>query len=51
MSYILQTNHLYKTIDGKDLVADVNIHIRQGEIYGFLGPNGYITPHTVKEPP
>lgn len=40
MSYILQTNHLSKTIDGKALVSDVNIHVKQGEIYGFLGPNG-----------
>lgn len=40
MSYILQTNALSKTIDGKELVKDVNIHVKQGEIYGFLGPNG-----------
>lgn len=40
MSYILQTNHLSKMIDGKELVTDVNIHVKQGEIYGFLGPNG-----------
>lgn len=40
MSYILQTNHLTKIIDGKELVTDVNIHVEKGEIYGFLGPNG-----------
>lgn len=40
MTYILQTNHLTKTLGGKDLVSDVNLHIRKGEIYGFLGPNG-----------
>lgn len=40
MSYILQTNHLTKIIDGKKLVTDVNIHVKKGEIYGFLGPNG-----------
>ena len=40
MSYILQTNHLTKTIGGKVLVKDVNLHIKKGEIYGFLGPNG-----------
>lgn len=38
--YVLQTNHLTKTIGGKNLVQDVNMHVRQGEIYGFLGPNG-----------
>lgn len=40
MSYILQTNHLNKSIDGKVLITDVNIHVKKGEIYGFLGPNG-----------
>lgn len=37
MSYILQTNHLTKKIDGKELVRDVGIHVKKGEIYGFLG--------------
>lgn len=40
MPYILQTNHLTKTIDGKELVSKVNLHVEKGEIYGFLGPNG-----------
>lgn len=40
MSYILQTNHLTKTIGGKHIVEDVNLHVKKGEIYGFLGPNG-----------
>ncbi len=40
MSYVLQTNHLTKKIDGKELVSDVGIHVKKGEIYGFLGPNG-----------
>lgn len=40
MPYILQTNHLTKTIKDKTLVEDVNIHVKKGEIYGFLGPNG-----------
>ncbi len=40
MSYILQTIHLTKTMDGRELVSDVSIHVRKGEIYGLLGPNG-----------
>ena len=32
MSYILQTDHLGKTIDGKELVANVNIHIKKGKV-------------------
>lgn len=39
MQYILQTNHITKTIGGRNLVNDVNLHIKKGEIYGFLGPN------------
>lgn len=40
MPYILQTNGLTKTIDGKELVKNVNLHVKRSEIYGFLGPNG-----------
>lgn len=40
MPYIIQTNHLTKTIVGKNIVSDVNLHVKKGEIYGFLGPNG-----------
>lgn len=40
MPYILQTEKLTKTIGGKELVKDVDLHIKKGEIYGFLGPNG-----------
>lgn len=40
MPYVIQTNHLTKTIAGKTLVSDVDLHVKKGEIYGFLGPNG-----------
>ena len=40
MPFILQTNRLSKKIGSKMLVTDVDIHIRKGEIYGFLGPHG-----------
>lgn len=40
MPFILQTNRLSKKIGSKMLVTDVDIHIRKGEIYGFLDPNG-----------
>lgn len=40
MPFILQTNRLSKKIGSKMLVTDVDIHIRKGEIYGFLGLNG-----------
>ena len=40
MSYILKTNQLTKVFEGKEVVSSVNMHVKQGEIYGFLGPNG-----------
>ncbi|MGM7634319.1 ABC transporter ATP-binding protein [Bacillus sp. Hm123] len=40
MSYILKTNQLTKVFGGKEVVSAVNMHVKQGEIYGFLGPNG-----------
>ena len=40
MEYIVQTNRLSKMIKKKELISDVNLSIRKGEIYGFLGQNG-----------
>lgn len=40
MTYILQTNQLTKSYNGKQVVSGVDMHVKQGEIYGFLGPNG-----------
>ena len=40
MSYILKTNNLIKTYNGKEVVQNVSMNIKKGEIYGFLGPNG-----------
>ncbi|MGA5688166.1 ABC transporter ATP-binding protein [Cytobacillus pseudoceanisediminis] len=40
MNYVVQTNGLMKTVKGKTLVSNVNLHIKKGEIYGFLGQNG-----------
>src|SRR5690606_24255564 len=40
MEYIIQTNRLMKKVKKKELVSGINIHIKKGEIYGFLGQNG-----------
>ena len=40
MSYIINTNQLTKTYKGKEVVSNVNMKVKKGEIYGFLGPNG-----------
>ncbi|MEK4484313.1 ABC transporter ATP-binding protein [Psychrobacillus sp. FSL H8-0484] len=40
MEYIVRTNGLTKKVKDKVLVSNVNLHIKKGEIYGFLGQNG-----------
>ena len=40
MTYILQTHELTKKIGGKNIVTNVSMHVKKGEIYGFLGSNG-----------
>ena len=31
------------------VLKDVNLNIRQGEIYGLIGKNGFVVPNMVKE--
>lgn len=40
MSYIVHTTHLTKLFQGKEVVSNVNMKVKKGQIYGFLGPNG-----------
>ena len=40
MEYIFQTNQVSTTIGGKSLVSNIDLHVKKGEIYGFLGLNG-----------
>jgi ABC-2 type transport system ATP-binding protein len=40
MNYILRTINLSKKYKDIDVIANVNMNIKKGEIYGFLGPNG-----------
>lgn len=40
MEYILETNNLTKVYGQKEAAKDVNLHIREGQIYGLIGRNG-----------
>ncbi len=40
MDYILTTTNLTKTYGKKDAAKDINIHVREGDIYGLIGRNG-----------
>lgn len=38
--YVIETSHLTKQYGTQKSVADLNIHVRRGRIYGLLGRNG-----------
>ena len=40
MEYILETNNLTKIYGQKEAAKDVNLHIKEGQIYGLIGRNG-----------
>lgn len=40
MEYVVRTNLLTKKIHDYEIVSNVSITIKKGEIYGLLGPNG-----------
>ena len=40
MEYILETRDLTKVYGQKAAARDVNLHIREGQIYGLIGRNG-----------
>ena len=45
---MLKIEHLTKTFGDKLAVADLNLHIQSGEIYGFIGHNGAGKTTTIK---
>lgn len=45
---MLRIEHLTKTYGEKKAVDDLSLHIRQGEIYGFIGHNGAGKTTTIK---
>lgn len=38
--YVIDVEHIYKSFDGKPAVIDLNLKVKKGEVFGFLGPNG-----------
>ena len=37
---VVQTEHLTKKFGSFTAVDDINMSIEEGQVYGFLGPNG-----------
>ena len=48
MDYIIETMNLSKQYKNKKAVDNVGIHVRKGDIYGFLGQNGAGKTTTIK---
>lgn len=40
MDYVLKTEGITKAYGGKIVVDHVNMHVKKGDIYGFIGKNG-----------
>src|SRR5438045_1971460 len=39
-AYAIEVEGLTKSFDGKEVVRNLSLRVRRGQIYGFLGPNG-----------
>ncbi len=37
---IIEVENLQKIFQGKEVLRDLSLSVEQGDIYGFLGPNG-----------
>ncbi|OFI05997.1 putative ABC transporter ATP-binding protein YxlF [Clostridium acetireducens DSM 10703] len=48
MNYILRTYDLTKTYKNLNVVDKLNLNVKQGDIYGFLGKNGAGKTTTIK---
>ena len=46
--YVLETESLTKTYRGKNAVDHIDLKIRKGDIYGFIGKNGAGKTTTIK---
>lgn len=40
MSYVINVKNLTKSFNGKPAVCGIDLQVKKGEIFGFLGPNG-----------
>ena len=40
MDYVIETSNLTKSYKGRTVVDKVDLHVKKGEIYGFVGING-----------
>lgn len=48
MTLAIEMKDVMKSFSGKTALRNVNIEVKQGEIFGFLGPSGSGKTTTVK---
>src|SRR5438445_13419281 len=48
MGVVLRTERLTKRLDGLTAVEDLDLEVREGEVFGFPGPNGAGTTTTLR---
>lgn len=46
--YVLEVNNVSKSLSRRPIVKNINLKIKEGEIFGFLGPNGAGKTTTIK---
>ena len=37
---VIDVANLRKSFDGRVVVNGIDLHVKKGEVFGFLGPNG-----------
>jgi ABC-2 type transport system ATP-binding protein len=40
MQSVISLQHLSKTIGKSEILSDISLQLKSGEVFGFLGPNG-----------
>lgn len=48
MGNIIEISNLEKTFSNEKVLKDLNVHVKKGEIFGFLGPSGAGKTTTIK---
>ena len=48
MKKIVELKNVSKTFGRRKVIDDISLEVKEGEIYGFLGPNGSGKTTTIK---
>ena len=48
MSSPIQVDKIRKTLQGRPILKDISFSVGQGDVFGFLGPNGACKTTTIR---